>query len=162
MASFLSRIWTSHQVRPENLKACPAEAFNLVCPAFHRTDFFGSEFWDTQPWTFFPFGIAIAPWVLSLFDLLLGFSSRSTCRYKPLLPWMHQVSRLVVTTHGRNADHHDAPIEKEFKLQSQVWPLDFSSVCRQSVLFPSVQKRMFALYLFASARHPVFFVPSAS
>ena len=51
----LSRIWISHQVRPENLIACPAEACNLVCPTFRRIDFFGSEFWDTQPLDLFFF-----------------------------------------------------------------------------------------------------------
>ena len=45
MALFLSRIWTSHQVRPENFIACSAEAFNLVCPAFRRIELFGAEFW---------------------------------------------------------------------------------------------------------------------
>ena len=33
---FLSWIWTSYQVHPENFIACPAPAFNLVCPVFCR------------------------------------------------------------------------------------------------------------------------------
>ena len=54
----------------------------LVCPAFHRIDFFGSEFWDTQHRTIFSFRIETAPWVVSLVDLLLGFSSPSASRYR--------------------------------------------------------------------------------
>ena len=77
---FLARIWASYQVRPENSIAFPAEAFNLVCPAFRRIDFFGSEFWDTQPWTFFSFRIATAPWASTLFLWpLAGLSSVCPC-----------------------------------------------------------------------------------
>ena len=32
---------------------CPAEAFNPNSSTFRRKEFIGSEFWDTQPWTFF-------------------------------------------------------------------------------------------------------------
>ena len=50
---------------PENFQVCPAEAFNPNSLAFRRIEFYGAEFWDTQPWTFFSFRIATYPWVPS-------------------------------------------------------------------------------------------------
>ena len=69
-------------------------------------DFFGAEFWDTQPRTF-SFSIAIAPWVLSFFDLLLEFSSPPACRYRELLPWMHLFPDLSSQHTGRCRKSHD-------------------------------------------------------
>ena len=83
---FVSQVRISYLVRPENLMVCRAEAFPLTCPAFRRIDFFGSEFWDTQLWNSLCFRIATTPWVLSFFDLFLGFSSPSACRNRQLLP----------------------------------------------------------------------------
>ena len=42
-----------HQVHPENFLVSPAEAFNPNSSTFPRIELIGSEFWDTQPWTFF-------------------------------------------------------------------------------------------------------------
>ena len=49
-----------------NLNSWPAEAFNLVCPAFRRKDFFGSEFCN------------LGPFSLSESQLLLDYSHFST------------------------------------------------------------------------------------
>ena len=72
---------------------CPAEAFNLVCPAFHRIDFFGSEFWDTQPWTLFVSESQLL--LLAWFLLTISMSIQATIDINA------SVSRLVITTHGR-------------------------------------------------------------
>ena len=100
MAFFLSRIWISYPVRPEDFVVCPAEAFNLVWPAFRRIDFFDAKFLRYTTLDF-SFRIATAPWVLSLFDLLLGFSSPSVCRLQAIIAMDAPVSRLAITTHGR-------------------------------------------------------------
>ena len=41
------------QMHHKNFMVCPAEGFNPNYSAFRRREFIGSEFWDTQPWTFF-------------------------------------------------------------------------------------------------------------
>ena len=88
---------------------------------------------------------------LSESQLLLEFSHFSTsCWVSPTISMSIQaflaidapVSRLVITTHRRmpiitrRFSTSCTSKDKEFLLWSKVWPLDLSSVCRQSVLFP--------------------------
>ena len=152
MALFFPEFWTSYQVRPENCIACPAEAFNLVCSDFRRIEFSGSEFCDTQPWTFFLQNRNCSLSTLT-FRPLAGFLLTISMSMQAVTAINAPVSRLVIKTHGRmpiitrRFSTFCSSMDKELYLQSQVWPQDFSSVRRQSVLFPSVQKRMLALYL---------------
>ena len=145
-------------MRPENLRACPAEAFNLVCPPLREYTSLDLNFEVHN----------LEPFFLSESQLLLEHSHFATsCWVSPHHQhvdtgnYCHKSTCFQTCNYDtrEDADNHTTMfyilhlIDKEFQLESQVWPLDFSSVCRQSVLFPSVQKRMLALYLFAFARY---------
>ena len=130
---FLSRMRISYQKCPENFTACPVEAFPLTCPACRRIDFFGSEFWDTQPWIFVCFRIATKYSLSSTsccgsphhqhVHKCIGFQ---TCNYDPREGVENHMTIFFILL----------PTRREFWLQSQVWPLDSLSSSRQSVSSP--------------------------
>ena len=47
-----------YQVRPEIFWCVPPKRSIPILPIFRRTEFIGSESWDTLPWTFFSFRMA--------------------------------------------------------------------------------------------------------
>ena len=84
-------------------QVCPAEAFNPNSLAFRRIELIGSEFWDTQPWTFFSFRIATDPWVPS-FRPRAGFSLTISMSKQATMAMNASVTRLLTTTHGMTDD----------------------------------------------------------
>ena len=99
---FLSWILIWCHVPLENLTAC----FDPNIPGSRRIDFLGQESWDTQPNCVDPFYKASDPFAPPLFDFLLGFSSASTCRKQHLSPCTQPFFRLVILTHGEDANNY--------------------------------------------------------
>ena len=88
--------------------------------------------------------------------LLAGFFLTISMSIQAMIAVIASGSRLVITTHGRMSkitrrSFTSCPLmDKGFELQPQGWPLDLSSFSRP---FPSVQKRMLALYLSSFASY---------
>ena len=107
---------------------CSAEAFNLVCPAFRRVDFFGPEFWDTQPWTFFFFQNLNCSLITLTFRPLAGFLLTISMSVQAIIAIDAPVSTLVIITHGRMPI-----ITRRFSTSCTPWTRNFSSSGRSGL-----------------------------